>query len=243
MGPGEWGAMMGVSQGFWRSTWEQVESLVWQVQCSGCKKWDTELCGACAKLAEGPAEGLILEDELGVPGWPLLTLGDYQGALRGIVLAAKHDRVRDLTPFLEQAGHTLGKALSKEPGLRTARGIWVVPAPSSRARVKAKAEIVPLVARAVAEQMEADLGIQVQVVPAVELMVARALLSGSQAGLSSRARGRSRTGSMRRVLTSKAPVPMVVVDDVVASGATVREMLRLLDPAVIAVAALAVSMR
>ncbi len=234
---------MGVAKGFWRTSWKQVESLVWPVQCSGCKRWDTELCDSCAKLAEGPVQDLILEDKLGVPSWPLLTLGGYQGALRGIVLAAKHDRVRDLTPFLTQAGRSLGLALAKEPGLRDARHVWVVPAPSSRARVKAKAEIVPLIAAAVAEQMEDELRAQVQVVPAVELLRAKSLFSGSRAGLSSRARGRSRVGSMRQVLTSPAPVPMVIIDDVVASGATVREMLRLLEPAVIAVAALAVSMR
>ena len=226
-----------------QSLWNQTQSLVWPVQCSGCKRWDTPLCTNCANLARGPVKTLILDDELGVPGWPLLTLGDYQGALRGVVLAAKHDRVRDLTGFLEAAGQTLGSALAKEPGIQGAGHLWVVPAPSSKARVKARAEIVPLIATSLARQVETESATKVRVVPAVQLAQSKPFRPQSRAGLSKQARGRSRAGSMKQVLSSASPVPMVIVDDVVASGATVLEMLRLLGPSVLAVASLAVSIR
>ena len=79
------------------------------VQCAGCRAWDEVLCPSCRSLAGCPAHVASLE---GVRGpLPLVAIGDYDGPLRRIVLAAKHSAHTDVTDFLNEAGARLGTAL------------------------------------------------------------------------------------------------------------------------------------
>ena len=85
------------------------------VQCAGCRAWDEVLCPSCRSLAGGPAHVASLE---GVRGpLPLVAMGDYDGPLRRIVLAAKHSARTDVTDFLDEAGARLGASLASVLGV------------------------------------------------------------------------------------------------------------------------------
>ena len=212
------------------------------VQCAGCRAWDEVLCPSCRSLAGSPAHVASLE---GVRGpLPLVAMGDYDGPLRRIVLAAKHSARTDVTDFLDEAGARLGTALGGVLGVAGlpaaavgplegrasftggAVEVWVVPAPSSwKRRLRGKQVALPL-ARAVARALAASAtpGVRVRVVDAVRLRVG----ATSQSGKAGAQRTVGRMGAMRALAVPGPGVCVVAVDDVVTTGATVREMERVL---------------
>jgi predicted amidophosphoribosyltransferase len=90
-----------------------AKNLLFPVQCGGCGKWDSELCEDCRGTATKPIASKIIEDAAGYPTTELLCLGDYAGVLRSIILTAKHDRYRDYSDFLFEAGTHLGRAVGE----------------------------------------------------------------------------------------------------------------------------------
>ena len=115
------------------------------VQCVGCGAWDEVLCPSCRSLASSQPLPTTLEGGRGaIPG---MVLGEYSGALRRIILGAKHAARTDVGDFLDEAGATLGASLWRVVGGasspawvrgsgrgRDRRGgaaaqVWVVPAP------------------------------------------------------------------------------------------------------------------
>ena len=199
------------------------------VQCAGCRAWDEVLCPSCRSLAGGPAHVASLEGVRGLR--PLVAMGDYDGPLRRIVLAAKHSARTDVTDFLDEAGARLGNALAGVLGVAAsptggAVEVWVVPAPSSwKRRLRGRQVALPL-ARAVARALAAGArpGVRVRVVDAVRLRVG----ATSQSGKAGAQRTVGRMGSMRALAVPGPGVRVVAVDDVVTTGATVREMERVL---------------
>lgn len=212
------------------------------VQCTGCRAWDEVLCPSCRSLASGPAHVASID---GVRGpLPLVVMGDYDGPLRRIVLAAKHSARTDLSDFLDEAGARLGTALGgvlgvagspaaavgslegRAPSTGGAVDVWVVPAPSSwKRRLRGRQVALPL-ARAVARALAAGArpGVRVRVVDAVRLRVG----ATSQSGKAGAQRTVGRMGSMYALAVPGPGVLVVAVDDVVTTGATVREMERVL---------------
>ena len=212
------------------------------VQCAGCRAWDEVLCPSCRSLASGPAHVASID---GVRGpLPLVVMGDYDGPLRRIILAAKHSARTDLSDFLDEAGARLGTALGgvlgvagspaaavgslegRAPSTGGAGEGWVVPAPSSwKRRLRGRQVALPL-ARAVARALAAGArpGVRVRVVDAVRLRVG----ATSQSGKAGAQRTVGRMGSMYALAVPGPGVLVVAVDDVVTTGATIREMERVL---------------
>ena len=212
------------------------------VQCAGCRAWDEVLCPSCRSLASGPAHVASID---GVRGpLPLVVMGDYDGPLRRIVLAAKHSARTDLSDFLDEAGARLGTVLGgvlgvagspaaavgslegRAPSTGGAVDVWVVPAPSSwKRRLRGRQVALPL-ARAVARALAAGArpGVRVRVVDAVRLRVG----ATSQSGKAGAQRAVGRMGSMYALAVPGPGVLVVAVDDVVTTGATIREMERVL---------------
>ena len=212
------------------------------VQCAGCRAWDEVLCPSCRSLASGPAHVASID---GVRGpLPLVVMGDYDGPLRRIVLAAKHSARTDLSDFLDEAGARLGTALGgvlgvagspaaavgslegRAPSTGGAVEVWVVPAPSSwKRRLRGRQVALPL-ARAVARAVAAGArpGVRVRVVDAVRLRIG----ATSQSGKAGAQRTVGRMGSMYALAVPGPGVLVVAVDDVVTTGATIREMERVL---------------
>lgn len=184
---------------------------------------------------------MSLEGRRGVV--PGVVLGDYSGPLRRIVLSAKHSPRADVTDFLDRAGVRLGTSLCAVLGLEPASGegaragrssalsaseaqVWVVPAPSSwKRRLRGRQVAMPL-ARAVARGLASRgrEGVRVRVVDAVRLRVG----ATSQLGKAGPQRMVGRMGSMRALVIPRGDVRVIAVDDVVTTGATIREMERVL---------------
>lgn len=231
------------SSGGWGA---RVLDAVLPVQCAGCGEWDTVLCARCAALAEeAEEEWQVLEGVHGLPPVGVWSLGEYSGPLRRIVLAAKHGERVGLDPFLVGAGVSLGRAIGAS-GLVGGTGrpsrdrsdapreVWAVPAPSGWQRRHRGQLIVPAIAHGVAHGLNLQTGTPARVIDAVVLRPG----SGSQSGRSSGQRRAGRSGSMRALVPVPPGVRVVVVDDVVTTGATVREVARVCGPGTVAVAAL-----
>ena len=216
-----------------------IKDILFPVQCPGCGLWDEEICPRCWQIAGAAPVSRFHEDAEGRPETELLCLGAYEGALRALILTAKHDGSRDLGDFLYEAGKTLGTAVGDRLNEALAEppqnAIWVVPAPSSHARRRKRMEIVPLIASGVAEGLERRIGCPVSPVPAVELRRGIAGQSGRSAG----ARSAGRSGAMRLVEQPPHRALIVVVDDVVTTGATMRAVMEVLGPGVVLTVALA----
>ena len=212
------------------------------VQCAGCRAWDEVLCPSCRRHAQAEPIPTVVDGARG--DLPALAMGDYAGSLRRIILAAKHSSRTDLSDFLDEAGARLGTALggvlgvagspaaaagSLEGRASCAGGavdVWVVPAPSSwKRRLRGRQVALPL-ARAVARALAAGArpGVRVRVVDAVRLRIG----ATSQSGKAGAQRTVGRMGSMRALAVPGPGVLVVAVDDVVTTGATIREMERVL---------------
>lgn len=210
------------------------------VQCGGCRAWDEVLCPSCRRLAQVEPTPTLIEGARG--DIPALAMGDYAGPLRRIVLTAKHSARTDVTDFLDEAGARLGASLARvlgvagspanAGGFRQGRAscpggaveVWVVPAPSSwKRRLRGRQVAMPL-ARAVARALAASArpGVRVRVVDAVRLRVG----ASSQSGKAGAQRTVGRVGAMRALAVPPRGVLVVAVDDVVTTGATIREMER-----------------
>ena len=205
------------------------------VQCPGCGRWDERLCDQCAALARGAvlpprvgadrAGGGDGADPLGV-----LALGAYEGELRRLILAAKHSSRDDLRGFLLEAGRTLGAAAARE--WEPAADVVVVPAPSSWRRRLRGAGITCLIAEGVARGVlevsrASGVPVRVRVVEALGLKPG----ARSQSGRSSAQRRSGRSGAMRVRCPIGNADRVLLVDDVVTTGATALEMRRCLPAA------------
>ena len=210
------------------------------VQCAGCRAWDEVLCPSCRRLAQVEPTPTLIEGARG--DIPALAMGDYAGPLRRIALTAKHSARTDVTDFLAEAGARLGTALARvlgvagspagaggsRQGRATPTGgavdVWVVPAPSSWKRRLRGRQVAMPPARAVARALAASAqpGVRVRVVDAVRLRVG----ASSQSGKAGAQRTVGRMGAMRALAVPPRGVLVVAVDDVVTTGATIREMER-----------------
>ena len=207
--------------------------LVLPLECGGCGAPSTRWCGACAHRLRVRADEPHLIAPRVHPGVPVFSLGRYAGARRNAIVAVKEHGRADLV-------RPLGAAL--RGGLRQllAWGVLgapltVVPAPTRRHAARRRGG--DPVARMALEVT--SVGRDANVVAALRM---KALVRDS-VGLSSAARQRNVVG---RVALCADPQRLegdvLVVDDIVTTGATVSESVRVLQTSgarVIAVLALA----
>ncbi|MEN9740388.1 MAG: hypothetical protein RLZ72_654 [Actinomycetota bacterium] len=136
-----------------------------------------------------------------IDGVPVLALGAYAGELRQVIRAAKNYRARGIVDDIREDIRELAEAAP--------RGAVVVPVPSSRDGLRRR-----------------GYGLAASIAGAAGMRTARALrlLDGrSQRGLGATDRVRERLMSASRVNH-----PIVVVDDVVTTGSTIRASIRAL---------------
>jgi len=196
-----------------------VLDLVLPLECGGCGAPSTRWCAACAReLAVNPDEPHLITPRLD-PGVPVLSLGRYAGVRRDAVVAVKeHGRADLITPL----------ACALQSGLERllAWGVvdtplTVVPAPTRRsaARRRGGDPVTRMALAATAEHRD---------VAVVQGLRMRAFVRDS-VGLSSSDRQRNVAGRVKAVKPVAGNV--LVVDDIVTTGATACESVRVLQTA------------
>lgn len=181
--------------------------MLWPVECSGCGARDVAVCPACrALLLEGPVRESL-------DGLPLVAAAVYAGAVRALVGACKEHGGRAEARALA-AGLTI--ALAALPSAELVR------VPSSAEGMRRRGfDPVALVVRAA--------GLR-----SVVLRRVAARAGGAQKERSVDERALAAQGSLvvsRRAVRALEGRRVIVVDDVVTSGATVREAVRALRAA------------
>lgn len=200
--------------------------LILPLECGGCGAPATRWCDACAQELSVAADQPHVVTPRIDPQVPVFALGRYAGARRRAILAVKErgrgDLVAPLACALAVGVHRLLMWGMVETPLT------IVPAPTRRtaARRRGGDPVARIARTAVAGYPE------ISVVRALRM---RALTRDS-VGLNTSARERNVAG---RVLLSGQPprTEVVVVDDIVTTGATARESVRVLQDAGTRVAA------
>ncbi len=203
--------------------------LILPMECGGCGAPSTRWCDACAiELAVAAGHPHVVNPRVD-PQVPVFALGRYAGARRQAILAMKEHGRGDLVAPLARAlaigvHRLLTWGMVETP-------LTIVPAPTRRsaARRRGGDPVARLARAAVAGHPD------VTVVQALRL---KALVRDS-VGLGTSARERNIAG--RVLLRGQRPRgnfgEVVIVDDIVTTGATARESVRTLRAAGIRVAA------
>ena len=207
--------------------------LVLPLQCGGCGAASTRWCDACAReLAVRPDEPHLISPRVD-PAVPVFSLGRYAGARREAIVAVKeHGRADLVAPLAVALRAGLIQLLTW--GVVDVP-LTIVPAPTRRwAAMRRGGDPVTRVAVAATAR---DGGVNV-----VQALRTRALVADS-VGLSSADRQRNIAGRVKVVRPiNKTAEEVLVVDDIVTTGATARESVRVLQTAgatVVAVLAVA----
>lgn len=204
--------------------------LVLPLECGGCGVPSTRWCEACAReLAVAPDQPHVVTPRMD-PLVPVFALGRYAGARRRAILAMKERGRGDLAAPLACA-LAVGVHRLLSWGVVEASGeapLTVVPAPTrgSAARRRGGDPVARLARAAVAGHPA------ITVAPVLRMKP----LARDSVGLGSAARERNIAGRVR--LRGRRPgTEALVVDDVVTTGATARESVRVLHAAGVRVAA------
>jgi predicted amidophosphoribosyltransferase len=197
-----------------------VLDLILPLECGGCGAPSTRWCEACAaELALGAVDPCVINPRVD-PQVPVFALGRYAGARRQAILALKEHGRGDLVLPLARA-LAIGVHRLLDWGM-VETPLAIVPAPTRRsaARRRGGDPVARMVATAVAAHPD--------------IVVARVLrikaLARDSVGLGTAARERNIAG---RVALRAAPPrsEVLIVDDIVTTGATARESVRVLASA------------
>lgn len=205
--------------------------LVLPLECGGCGAPSTRWCRGCAVVLDVAADEPHLVSSRIDPGVPVFALGRYAGPRRQAIIALKEHGRRDLVGPLSRA-LALGIHRLSSWGI-LGDPITIVPAPTRRLAARRRGG--DPVQRIVLSATAAHPG------RGVAAVLRTSALVRDSVGLTTTARERNILGRVRLI----APAPrgeVLLVDDVVTTGATAREAVRVLSAGgaeVIAVLALA----
>jgi predicted amidophosphoribosyltransferase len=221
--------------------------LVLPRECVGCGAPDVSCCPSCRVALTGAVGPRVLRID---PGVPVHAAADYADVVRSAVIAHKERGDRGLTrPLGEALAAAIADAADASgpgpPGAAAAGPageVVLVPVPSSRRAVAERGDdTVELLARSAAGVLRGR-GRRARVVRALRPARRRR----DQAGLSAPERAANLSGALRarRGRRGRRDPPrnaqVVVVDDVVTTGATAAEAVRALVAGGVAVRAVCV---
>jgi predicted amidophosphoribosyltransferase len=203
-----------------------VLDLILPLECGGCGAPATRWCDTCdIELSVSAEQPHVVNPRID-PQVPVFALGRYVGARRQAILAMKEHGRGDLVAPLARALAVGVHRLLTWGMVETP--LTIVPAPTRRsaARRRGGDPVARLARAAVAGHPD------VAVVPALRLKA----LARDSVGLGTSAREHNIAGQV--LLRGQRPrTEVVIVDDIVTTGATARESVRTLRAAGIQVAA------
>lgn len=185
---------------------DAAADLLLGASCPGCSRPGWGLCAGCRALLDAPPE--LIERGLPVP---LVAACQYRPILEHVIPRYKDDGALHLAGAL---GDLLARAVV---GLAPPAGSLLVPVPSRPAAVRARGFDH---ARRVADHAGRATGHRCRP------LLSRRHPGADQQGLGRDQRARNLTGSMT---SARAGRPVVIVDDVATSGASLREAYRALE--------------
>ncbi|MFD7980026.1 ComF family protein [Streptomyces sp. NPDC059071] len=224
-----------------RGWWREVAGLVLPVSCGGCGRPRTALCPSCeAELTgTGPCRVRPSPEPRGLP--EVYAAAAYEGGARALLLAHKE---RGALPLAAPLGAALAGAVTAAAGGLGAGGggsLLLVPVPSSRRSVRARGhDPTRRIALAAAGRLRRT-GRAARVLPVLRQRRAVA----DQSGLGARGRLANLAGALAvapgggRLLGEavRAGGRVVLVDDLMTTGASLAEAARAVAEALTAEAA------
>ncbi|BDZ60243.1 hypothetical protein Lsed01_02158 [Demequina sediminis] len=204
----------------------RVARLVVPVECPGCGLPDVKWCEECeSQWWEEPLRCDSGAPRLGAlaPRLPVWSVTELDGPAHALIGAWKDAGRRDLARLFEPA---MARAAARiAPALAAVGGVdrWcVVPCPARAAHTRSRGANLPLgLARAAAAGLEAA-GVRVSVADVL------APSRGSSRGAGDRGRWRAGGAALRRGADREGVAPVVLVDDVLTTGATLARAARAL---------------
>ena len=198
-----------------RHTYPMLLDLVLPLECGGCGAPGTRWCQTCARaLTVHTDEPMVITPRLD-PGVPVFSLGRYAGSRRAAIIAMKeHGRTDLVGPFATAVAAGLTRLLTW--GVVEAP-LTLVPAPTRRSAARRRGgDPVTAIAEAAA-------------VPGTVVVAALRMraFTRDSVGLSPRERERNIAGRLR--VRGAVGGEVLLIDDVVTTGATARESVRVLQ--------------
>ena len=197
--------------------------------CAGCDRPDLLLCPSCRSLLFRPFSVPAPAYAAGLA----LACAPYRGPVRRIILAWKDHDNRPLDGPLGQVMADLAPVLSRliNPLLRSkpAKAILVVPAPSSAAslRRRGRVHLQPILLSLVQALQRQGLTARVEPALIMNSVRTKSVQVGGRRNRSHRLTGRIAVAYPAR-LTGH---PVLVVDDIITTGSTIRQCARALENA------------
>ncbi|MGW4689569.1 ComF family protein [Streptomyces sp. NPDC004244] len=220
-----------------RGWWQELAGLVLPGACAGCGAARTVLCADCRRALDGVAAGPVRPSGRlrGLP--PVYGAAVYEGAVRAVLLAHKERGALALAGPLGAAlaaavaGVAAGGPVPAGVGGGAAGPeVVLVPVPSARRQVRARGhDPVRRTALAAAARLR-----RAGVAARVASVVRQVRPVADQAGLGARERRENLSGALGvgpGGVRAVAGARIVLVDDVITTGATLAEAARALAAA------------
>ena len=199
----------------------ELTHLLLPADCGGCGEPDVRLCGRCRWALAGPA-GPVRD----VAGIAVVAVVPYAGAAQRILLGWKDDGRHDLGPLVRAAVARSVRAALLEAGHPAGHPVLVVPVPSSAAASRRRGGDVLAQATRDAVRTLSRTGPSIGYAPVLRQRVTVV----DQAGLGADARRANLDGALEVLDARQARQvrgrDVVLVDDVVTTGATLNEAYR-----------------